>query len=459
MARKKQASGSGNKLMVGLSKAIINPPMGANLVGYFNERLVKGVLDDLHVRVALFKTGNNICGLLSYDIVSIPNDLDEAIRSHLKKSGIKFTENLSLTSIHTHTGPSCGSVWALEKKNKKEAKDYIDYLCKVTSLAVEQALLNMVESEMYVGSVINNPYAFNRRYWMKDGTVATNPGKLNPNIEKPEGPVDREIGICVISQYGEPACIITNITNHTDTMGGDWVSSDWPGFMERYIQDSLGKTLPVFTLVGPQGNINHFDITSEDPQTCYEEAERIGSGYAEIVLSNLDKVKKIAKPDVAAQSLKIKIPYRKIDKEKIKDARALLKRESADMNVRLTSEDIIKGGMAIKLVFARKLVDFVDRKAGESCDFVLRGIKFSKDFAVVSLPGEPFTEIGLGIKAKSPFEKTFVSALSNGGCGYVPMPDCFGRGGYEILPTPIGGTKEDTSLKFIENGVKLLKKF
>jgi hypothetical protein len=105
-----------------------------------------------------------------------------------------------------------------------------------------------------------------------------------------------------------------------------------------------------------------------------------------------------------------------------------------------------------------KLLDFLKYKGGDSRDFTLRGIALSNDLAIAALPGEPFTEIGLGIKAKSPFKQTMVAGLSNGHCGYVPMPECFGKGGYEILTVPVGGTREDTAPRLIKSSVKLLKK-
>ncbi|MHC4873201.1 MAG: hypothetical protein ACYTFY_15265, partial [Planctomycetota bacterium] len=358
---KKKVSRKKSILKVGISKAIINPPMGTNIVGYFNKRIVKGVLDDLYLRVILFQTGGEICGLLGFDLVGIPNDLDKALRDKLSAAGIGFTDNLTFSSIHTHTGPSAGRLLG-----KSDDAEYVECLCEQTVLAVKEAEKNLIDSELLSCSVQNNPYAFNRRYWLKDGKVYTNPGKLNPNIVKPEGLVDKEIGICMILQYDEPAAIIANITNHTDTMGGEMVSADWPGFMERYIQDALGKKLPVLTLVGPQGNINHFDVTSEDPQTSYAEAERIGNGYGDIILSNFDKLEPVKKPAVRAANVKINIPYRKVPEKDI------------------TSEDIIKGSDVIKKVFAMKLLDFLKYKGGDSRDFTLRGIALSNDLAIAA---------------------------------------------------------------------------
>ena len=90
-------------------------------------------------------------------------------------------------------------------------------------------------------------------------------------------------------------------------------------------------------------------------------------------------------------------------------------------------------------------------------EFRLLSIQFGDQAAIVTLPGEPFTEIGLAIKAASRFETTVVSALSMGECGYSPLPECFGRGGYEILPVEGGGPAHDTAPRLIEAASALVK--
>ena len=77
-------------------------------------------------------------------------------------------------------------------------------------------------------------------------------------------------------------------------------------------------------------------------------------------------------------------------------------------------------------------------------------VAFGDRFAVTSLPGEPFTEIGLAIKRDSPFKTTWPVALAMGACGYVPLASCFARGGYETLPVEGGAPREDTAERLIE---------
>jgi hypothetical protein len=54
------------------------------------------------------------------------------------------------------------------------------------------------------------------------------------------------------------------------------------------------------------------------------------------------------------------------------------------------------------------------------------------DTALVSFPGELFTEIGLGIRAASPFKRTYIVGLANGCIGYVPTRRAIAQGGYEV---------------------------
>ena len=52
--------------------------------------------------------------------------------------------------------------------------------------------------------------------------------------------------------------------------------------------------------------------------------------------------------------------------------------------------------------------------------------------AIVGLPGEPMTELGMAIRERSPFPQTIVLGYSNGnGVHYVGMPGEKARGGYE----------------------------
>lgn len=49
---------------------------------------------------------------------------------------------------------------------------------------------------------------------------------------------------------------------------------------------------------------------------------------------------------------------------------------------------------------------------------------------IAAVPVETFTETGLEIKAKSPFQDTFTIELANGSYGYLPTPEQHELGGY-----------------------------
>jgi hypothetical protein len=61
------------------------------------------------------------------------------------------------------------------------------------------------------------------------------------------------------------------------------------------------------------------------------------------------------------------------------------------------------------------------------------------------------------IKKRSPFKQTWPVTLGMGECGYVPLAECFKRGGYEILPVVGGGPKESTAELLVKETLKNLK--
>ena len=61
------------------------------------------------------------------------------------------------------------------------------------------------------------------------------------------------------------------------------------------------------------------------------------------------------------------------------------------------------------------------------------------DMAIVSMPGEPFAEIGVAVKKASPFAITMFCGYSSGeGGDYMPTESEYTLGGYEVQRTPYG---------------------
>ena len=70
------------------------------------------------------------------------------------------------------------------------------------------------------------------------------------------------------------------------------------------------------------------------------------------------------------------------------------------------------------------------QEAPKEIPAVLQAIRIG-DLAVCSIPFEVFVEIGLELKEKSPFAKTFTASLTNGSYGYLPTLEQHALGGYE----------------------------
>jgi hypothetical protein len=73
--------------------------------------------------------------------------------------------------------------------------------------------------------------------------------------------------------------------------------------------------------------------------------------------------------------------------------------------------------------------------------------------AFFGIPGEPFTEIGNGVRKADGWDLIIPCCLTNGSEGYFPMKDSYDEGGYEARSS---GFKAGTAELIIEKGVKIL---
>ena len=432
------------------ARQVISPPPGVALAGYFAPRFNRGILDDLWVRVALFRSGETTTGLVHFDLLELPLRFCRTIRERVAEEDPVLAENLILSATHTHTGPET-------RLARDECHEHaLNVIVDQAVAAVRTACWRFAETRMETVAIRNNPFAFNRRYWMKDGSVVTNPGKLHPDIVRPEGPVDEEIQAVLFHQFGRPAACFVNVSNHTDTMGGDLVSADWPGVLERRFHSHFEAQLPVFAFISPAGNINHFDVTRPGDQTSPAEAKRIGCGYADIILQELRRPQPLEPEAPRLHRVDFPLQKRRITKADLEAARRLVTTESEDAGI-FTSEDLAKGSPAVLRYFAKELLAFAATEAGMVEHFPVMALSLGPELALVSLPGEPFAEIGMEIREKSPFSHTLVISNANGYAGYIVLDECFDRGGYEPLPVQSGGADKGMAARAVECALTALR--
>ena len=92
---------------VGFARVEINPPMGSNIPGYFEDRRVDGVLDDIEANAVAFSDGTNAAVLVSFDLVEIKGLCTAWRRSAAAATGLP-PEAFYFACTHTHTGGNVG---------------------------------------------------------------------------------------------------------------------------------------------------------------------------------------------------------------------------------------------------------------------------------------------------------------------------------------------------------------
>ena len=420
------------QLFCGWGRCDITPEVPVSLAGYFNIRIWDEVLDTLEARAIVFKQSGKYAAIVNMDLISSAQSLVDRIWGKIADLTMFNEENLLFCSTHTHTGPE------IRRQDLAGSVESAEKIANAVSKALRAALADLQPAELVQGAAYDNRFIFNRRYWMKSGGVVTNPGKLNPDILRPEGTVDAEIPMVGVKRNGVLSLLFANIVNHSDTIGGCKVSADWPGFARRIIESQMAENFMFVPVIGTAGNINHFDVSTNMDQTCYAEAERIGTGIASTILKALDSLKPCCDMPLETRFARVYCPAHEVSDAEYAQACATVEKYKDEPDVSkaddLTSEDLAKKLPKVLKYFAQQMILLRDEP--KAANFPLVGIFFGGN-AIIGLPGEPFVEIGLEIKKKI-FNDYNTLVAGHGptgnvklGGGYIPNSFNYGRGGYE----------------------------
>lgn len=428
------------ELQVGVAVVDITPPRPYRMSGYFSERLSTGTHDPLQAKALVLKQGDRTGALVFCDLIGMnPDVVARARRGASDKTGIPPSAIL-IHATHSHTGPLYEG--ALRRhfhdvtvtklgKDPYEEVDYPAFLVERLVEAIMQAGAAARPASLAAGIATQHGLSFNRRFHMKDGSVRFNPGKLNPEMVRPAGPIDADLGMLVMKSAdgAENIAALSVFALHLDTVGGTEFAADYPFYLERALRQQLGNRFVSLFGTGTCGDINHIDVTHNQPQKGHDEAARIGTALAETVKAELNGLKPIGQPKLAVRSRAVTVPLQQFAPEEIARAR----------------QDLFQVGTTaltfLDQVRATKIVE-LQLYGGKSLTIEVQVFRLSDDTAIVGLPGEVFVDLGLAIKRQSPFARTYVIELCNDSPAYIPTRKAFDEGSYETvnsLAAPGGG--------------------
>jgi len=404
----------------GFAEVDITPALPCEKPGWIVKILATSVDDPIMGRVMVLEDQATRVAFVSLDVLSVRWPMAEAIRDGAEQAGIP-RGNVLVAATHNHTGPPVSAPGLATKD-----PDYIALLVRKVADAMGRAVKALTPATMGIGSGIEGRISFIRRCIMKDGSVKTH-ARPQSEIRCAESAIDPEVGLVAIrhAQNQKLLGMLVNFTCHP-THNGEHprLSAGWPGVFCNAIKEQAGAdVVPVF-LDGALGDTHHSNPLrpgDEDENT----KEVIGKTLAGTVMKMLPRLVFSELAQLRASRQTIRIPLRDID---------------GPFGVNMKNRQ----RFAPDHVYETLIAKLRTKKAKRDYVFAeVQAIRIDDRTALVSLPAEAFSGIGLEIKRRSPWPNTYVVAPANGIVGYVPSEQAFLRGGYEC--TLSMGSKLDPS--------------
>ena len=196
----------------GFARVDITPPLGTPIVGYFEERHAQGVLDGLEANALAVTDGERAAVLIAADLLGIEGvAFGEALRRRIAAAANLDEDAVYVHCTHTHTGPGAGRADAGRTDIFSGTDFYNEFLALRLADAARLAMADLAPASLAIGSAEAKRISFLRRYRMKDGSIRTNPGVGNPDIDAPIGDLDETVRMLRIRREGADDIAVVKI--------------------------------------------------------------------------------------------------------------------------------------------------------------------------------------------------------------------------------------------------------
>lgn len=421
-----------------MAKIEITPSEPVWLDGMIRSHRSTGVHDPLFARALALSSGDSCFVVVSVDVCMI--DTRDSIRA--REAAARLTgipaDHIIIAATHTHSGPAMFGYF-----NPKEEAYVSEITDKITRI-VKKAVNGMLPAAVGCASGSETTISHYRRLLADDGHVVMNWEPYPPEkIIRPLGEIDPEVGVLKVAAADDPGSVIGLLFNHAghpNVMSGDnyLISADYPGLAVTLVEQANGGA--AMFVNGMQGTMDIDGLRDRD----WEGLERVAKALATAVSKTARKITTSTAGTIRGASTRYKIPARKITKSELAWAEKILSRTCGAF------KPLVDGvGDDYKAFLYKQLHEKRENAQVEQICFAI------DDCAFLSSPGEVFTEIGMRIKAQSPFRHTYIMGVANGNIGYVPTRKAISEGSYEVDVRQLDASAEDI---IVEKSLSLLRK-
>jgi hypothetical protein len=339
-----------------------------------------------------------------------------------------------MSATHTHSAASARQGNRLIAA--KELNEYQRFIAYRIADGLRRAANNLEPARIAWGSAQEPSEVFNRRWRMTPGPhlnnpfggtdqVRMNPPRADKALLEPAGPTDPEIAfLSVQARDGRPIALLANYSLHyVGGVRGTDISADYFAIFADRIQQLLGadRLEPPFVGMlsnGTSGDVNNINFREQgESRKPYEKMREVAYKVADRVYEAHQQLKFRDWVPLDAAWQELTLAVRKPTAEQIAYAEKVRSR-GQDEPKRQVREDI----------YATRLQSQLE--APDEIRVPIQALKIG-ELSIVAIPFEVFTEIGLDLKDKTPFQQHFTISLANGSYGYLPTPRQHALGGYE----------------------------
>lgn len=407
-------------MIAGFAEREYTPEKGP-VPGQIKIHYAEGKNTPLMAHVAVIESEGSGAAIVTLDIIFVSTPFATKIRNRISEiTGYPY-EQIMITCSHTHTGCAMDvDCWEFNG----DPENLVNVEAAIIA-AVEAAYANRAEIKLGIGTALDKRFNFCRDFYVEDGYIVMNPGKkYEGKLLKPYAAVDNTVNVMRFDDMdGNAKCFAVNFANHLDTNPSKAkFDADFPGYMRRALQAEYGEDVVVLFLNGCCANINHYDYWAKTHKQnhCRPDVlppEEIGKGLAETI-KNIYPVIATSENDVNIQgrSRMHLTTRRRASEDQIAWARDLTERKAAGEDIDLHS-----------MLLAELYLGDEKNPPANTMDIEISVLQIGP-WAIVGLPGEIYSDIGLKIKANSPYANTIVVEIANGYNGYV-SPDIIQRSG------------------------------